>query len=68
MPCLFIDEGFGGLDLDSLDLAIDVLTRIQASGRTVGIITHVEAMQQQLPIGIRVHKSDTGSTLEVLTN
>ena len=68
LPCLFIDEGFGGLDLDSLDLAIDVLTRIQAAGRTVGIITHVEAMQQQLPIGIRVHKSDTGSTLEVLTN
>lgn len=68
LPCLFIDEGFGGLDLESLDLAIDVLLQLQASGRTVGIITHVEAMQQQLPIGIRVHKTDHGSTLEVLAD
>jgi len=66
LPCLFIDEGFGGLDLESLDLAIDVLMRIQATGRTVGIITHVEEMQRQLPIGIRVYKSEKGSTLEVL--
>ena len=68
LPCLFIDEGFGSLDLESLDLAIDVLGKIHAAGRTVGIITHVETMQQQLPIGIRVNKTDQGSTLEVLTN
>jgi exonuclease SbcC len=68
LPCLFIDEGFGSLDLESLDLAIDVLGKIHAAGRTVGIITHVETMQQQLPIGIRVNKTDRGSTLEVLTN
>lgn len=68
LPCLFIDEGFGGLDLDSLDLAIDVLGKIHAAGRTVGIITHVETMQKQLPTGIRVHKSDHGSTLEVLVD
>ena len=66
LPCLFIDEGFGGLDLESLDVAIEVLGKIHAAGRTVGIITHVETMQQQLPIGIRVHKSDRGSTVEVL--
>ena len=68
LPCLFIDEGFGGLDLEILDLAMEVLGNIQASGRTVGIITHVETMQQQLPIGIKVHKSDRGSTLEVLAS
>ena len=68
LPCLFIDEGFGGLDLEILDLAMEVLGNIQASGRTVGIITHVETMQQQLPIGIQVHKSDRGSTLEVLAS
>jgi exonuclease SbcC len=66
LPCLFIDEGFGGLDLESLDIAIEVLAKIQAAGRTVGIITHVETMQQQLPIGIRVNKTDRGSTLDVL--
>lgn len=68
LPCLFIDEGFGTLDHDSLDLAIDVLLQLQAAGRTVGIITHVDTMQQQLPIGIRVHKTDHGSTLEVLAD
>ena len=68
LPCLFIDEGFGGLDLESLDRAIDVLGKIQATGRTIGIITHVQMMQDQLPIGIRVNKSDRGSTLEVLAS
>ena len=65
VPCLFIDEGFGGLDLETLDLAIDVLVSIQASGRSVGVITHVETMQQLLPIGIQIHKGHSGSTLEV---
>ncbi len=66
LPCLFIDEGFGGLDSESLDLAINVLGEIQASGRTVGIITHVEEMINRLPIGIQVRKSENGSTLEVI--
>ena len=66
LPCLFIDEGFGGLDLEALDLAINVLSGLHAAGRTVGIITHVETMQEQLPIGIRVQKSDHGSTLEIV--
>ena len=65
VPCLFIDEGFGGLDLETLDLAIDVLVGIQASGRSVGVITHVETMQNLLPIGIQIHKGHSGSTLEV---
>lgn len=66
LPCLFIDEGFGGLDLDSLDTTIEVLGKIQSTGRTIGIITHVEMMQQRLPIGIRVNKSHTGSNLQLL--
>lgn len=40
------------------------LLKLQHSGRTVGVITHVETMQRQLPIGIRVVKSDAGSGLE----
>jgi exonuclease SbcC len=66
LPCLFIDEGFGGLDGGALDLAIDLLSSLHAAGRTVGIITHVEAMQQQLPIGIQVTKSEQGSSLTVV--
>jgi exonuclease SbcC len=64
IPCLFIDEGFGSLDQETLESAMDALLKLQHSGRTVGVITHVEAMQRQLPIGIRVIKGDTGSRLE----
>lgn len=64
LPCLFIDEGFGSLDQETLECAMDALLKLQHSGRTVGVITHVEAMQRQLPIGIRVIKSDSGSRLE----
>jgi exonuclease SbcC len=64
IPCLFIDEGFGSLDQETLESAMDALLKLQHSGRTVGVITHVEAMQRQLPIAIRVIKSDTGSRLE----
>lgn len=62
---LFIDEGFGSLDGDSLDLAVDVLRSLQDSGRTVGVISHVESMQQELHVGIRVTSSPTGSSLQV---
>ena len=62
---LFIDEGFGSLDSESLDLAVDVLRGLQDSGRTVGVISHVESMQQELHVGIRVSSSPTGSSLQV---
>ena len=64
IPCLFIDEGFGSLDQETLESSMDALLKLQDSGRTVGIITHVESMQRQLPIGIRVIKGDAGSRLE----
>jgi len=64
IPSLFIDEGFGSLDRETLENAMDALLKLQNSGRTVGVITHVETMQDQLPIGIRVIKSDQGSKLE----
>jgi DNA repair protein SbcC/Rad50 len=66
LPCLFIDEGFGTLDEAILDITMEVLGQIQATGRTVGIITHVKPMHDQLQIGIKVRKTDRGSTLEVV--
>ncbi len=62
---LFVDEGFGSLDPEALDQAVDALHQIHASGRMVGVITHVEAMKQQLPTGIEVHRraDGRGSTL-----
>jgi exonuclease SbcC len=64
---LFVDEGFGALDPDALDDAIDTLHQLQAAGRMVGAITHVEAMKERLPVGIEVRRlSDgRGSTLVV---
>ena len=67
---LFVDEGFGSLDPDSLDQAVEALMQIQAGGRTVGVITHVEAMKETLDIGIRVDRlpNGKGSTLTVRPN
>jgi exonuclease SbcC len=64
---LFVDEGFGSLDPQALDEAVAALQQIQASGRIVGAITHVEAMKQQLPVGIEVRRlaDGAGSTLVV---
>jgi len=62
---LFVDEGFGSLDPDALDQAVEALHQIHAGGRMVGVVTHVEAMKQQLPIGVEVHRrpDGRGSTL-----
>ncbi|MCB1028470.1 MAG: SMC family ATPase, partial [Microthrixaceae bacterium] len=50
----FIDEGFGGLDSDSLDTAIEVLNDLGAEGQMIGVITHVEEMKAGLPVAIEV--------------
>jgi DNA repair protein SbcC/Rad50 len=59
---LFIDEGFGSLDSDSLDLAIDALERLQAQGRTVGVISHVQAMKDRIPVQVEVVKTGGGAS------
>ena len=66
ITALFIDEGFGSLDRSTLDTAIDVLQKLQSSGRTVGVISHVEQMHEELDIGIAVTPGARGSTLTVL--
>lgn len=65
LSTLFIDEGFGSLDGQTLDTAVEVLRSLQDTGRTVGVISHVDAMQQELRIGIRVTPGPTGSTVAV---
>lgn len=59
---LFIDEGFGSLDSESLDLAMDALDRLQAQGRTVGVISHVDAMKERIPVQIRVSRHGAGAS------
>lgn len=53
---LFLDEGFGTLDADTLDTALDALDSLNASGKTIGVISHVEAMKDRIPVQIRVKK------------
>ena len=66
LSTLFIDEGFGSLDTVTPEQAISVLTKLQDIDRTVGLITHVELMQERLPIGIRMVKTNSGSTSELV--
>ncbi|MDG2195820.1 MAG: SbcC/MukB-like Walker B domain-containing protein, partial [SAR324 cluster bacterium] len=64
---LFIDEGFGTLDADTLDTALAALETLQAGGKTIGIISHVEALKERLTTQIQVRKNDSGnSTLDVI--
>ncbi|MCQ3033702.1 AAA family ATPase [Pseudomonas syringae] len=63
---LFIDEGFGSLDPESLQLAMDALDGLQAQGRKVGVISHVQEMHERIPVQIQVKRQGNGlSTVEV---
>lgn len=53
---LFLDEGFGTLDADTLDCALSALDNLNASGKMVGIISHVEALKQRIPTQIQIEK------------
>lgn len=62
MEAMFVDEGFGSLDKDSVDDALDVLSSVNTAG-TVGIISHVERLEETIPSRIEVRKGKNGSTL-----
>ena len=62
---LFIDEGFGSLDSESLDIAIDALESLQSQGRTIGVISHVQAMKDRIPVQIQIRKRG-GGTSEII--
>ncbi|WP_293265177.1 SMC family ATPase [Neptunomonas sp.] len=63
LDTLFIDEGFGSLDPESLDLAIRTLTDLQKSGRMIGIISHVAELKEQIPARIDIKASELGSKI-----
>ncbi len=63
LDTLFIDEGFGSLDSESLDLAINTLIDLQSAGRTVGLISHVGELKEQIPLRIDVQQSRNGSRI-----
>jgi DNA repair protein SbcC/Rad50 len=65
IEALFVDEGFGSLDEETLDEAMTVLDGLRAGGRMVGIVSHVAELKQRIPAQIRVHKGRSGSHLTV---
>ncbi|MGP6139417.1 AAA family ATPase [Jeotgalibaca sp. A127] len=63
---LFIDEGFGTLDPESLEQAIQTLSELNANGRMVGIISHVDELKARIPAHIKVTHSASGSHAEIV--
>lgn len=66
MDTLFVDEGFGMLDANTLDEVMDTLDELRAGGRVVGLVSHVEELRDRIPTRLRVHKSRTGSRVELI--
>ena len=64
---LFVDEGFGTLDPDTLDDVMDRLDGLRAGGRTVGVVSHVSELRNRIPMQLHVDKHRTGSTVAVRT-
>ena len=65
LEAIFIDEGFGGLDPEALDLALEALMRLKDSGRLVGIISHVAELKERIDARLEVVPSRGGSALRV---
>ncbi len=56
LESLFLDEGFGTLDPDTLETALAALDQLQSGGKMIGIISHVEALKERIPVQLKVHK------------
>lgn len=65
---MFIDEGFGTLDGESLDQACRVLQGLTESNRLIGLISHVPELSEKIPDQIRIHKTNTGSSVELFVS
>ena len=65
LDALFVDEGFGSLDPDNLQLAMDELDRLREGGRLIGIISHVGALRERIRAGIEVIGGDQGSRVRL---
>ena len=64
LESMFLDEGFGTLDADTLDTVAGALEDLGAQGRTVGLVTHVTELAERLPVRFEVTKTPTGAAVE----
>jgi DNA repair protein SbcC/Rad50 len=65
LDSLFVDEGFGSLDEDTLEEAIKALQTLRENGRLVGVISHVPELRRRIPARIEVRRCETGAVAEV---
>jgi exonuclease SbcC len=65
LQTLFVDEGFGALDAETLDDVLDILDTLRENGRAVGVVSHVAEMRDRIPVQLVVSKARSGSTLRV---
>ena len=68
MDTMFIDEGFGTLDPDTLELTMETLVQLQSSGRLIGMISHVPELKTRIPAHLEVTRGDEGSTAKFVIN
>ena len=68
MDTMFIDEGFGTLDPDTLELAMETLVQLQSSGRLIGMISHVPELKTRIPAHLEVTRGDDGSMAKFVIN
>src|SRR5690606_3345684 len=64
LESLFLDEGFGTLDADTLDVVASALDELGARGRMVGVVTHVRELAERLPVRFEVRKVGGAATVE----
>ncbi|MGI8521018.1 MAG: AAA family ATPase [Actinomycetota bacterium] len=64
LDAIFLDEGFGTLDADTLETVAATVENLAATGRMVGIVTHVRELAERVPLQFRVRKNQTTSTVE----
>ncbi len=65
LATLFVDEGFGSLDAETLDDVLDILDTLRENGRAVGVVSHVAEMRDRIPTQLVVSKARTGSTIRI---
>lgn len=62
LDTVFVDEGFGTLDAQTLDVVMDTLDDLRADGRTVGLVSHVDDLRQRIPTRLHVRRTPAGPT------
>jgi exonuclease SbcC len=63
LDTLFVDEGFGSLDSETLEVAMRALDSLRAGGRTIGLISHVDSMKEQIPAKLAITVRSTGKSM-----